>query len=256
MDEGRCEIGTHLHPWVSPPHLEEVNTFNSYTGNLPGELEFAKLQMLTDAIASNFQRQPAVFKAGRYGLGQYTSLALQKLGYLIDASVVPHTSFATDGGPDFTGFDNQAFWFGSSAAPLLELPVTTGFCGALRHLGDPLYPMLKAPIAQSLRLGGIAARTRLLERIRLTPEGTDAKANMRLMKALVQSGTQILTLTYHSPSLAPGNTPYVRTPQELQGFLANLQQCCEYFKSEFGGVFFSSRKLRELLQSERSANSV
>jgi len=33
--EGRCEIGAHLHPWVSPPFDEEVNARNSYPGNLP-----------------------------------------------------------------------------------------------------------------------------------------------------------------------------------------------------------------------------
>jgi len=255
MDEGRCEIGTHLHPWVSPPHLEEVNTFNSYTGNLPADLEFAKLQLLTDAITSNFQRQPAVFKAGRYGLGQHTSLALQKLGYLIDASVVPHTSFAADGGPNFSAFDNDAFWFGPADAPLLELPVSTGFCGALRPFGHPLYPVLNTPIAKTLHLGGIAARTRMLERIRLTPEGTDAQANMRLMKALVQSGTQVMTLTYHSPSLAPGNTPYVQSVQELDKFINCIKQCCDYFRNELGGVFMGLSQVRQaaLISSKKVA---
>src|SRR3546814_8874332 len=36
---GRCEIGAQLHPWVTPPHDEEVNARNSYTGNLPAALQ-------------------------------------------------------------------------------------------------------------------------------------------------------------------------------------------------------------------------
>src|SRR5690242_16087063 len=47
LDDGRCEIGAHLHPWVNPPFEEEVSTRNSYPGNLPPSLEKAKLARLT-----------------------------------------------------------------------------------------------------------------------------------------------------------------------------------------------------------------
>ena len=73
MEAGRCEIGTHLHPWVSPPHDEEVSRSNSYAGNLPRELEYDKLRMLTEAITRSFGRAPVTFKAGRYGLGPHTA---------------------------------------------------------------------------------------------------------------------------------------------------------------------------------------
>lgn len=247
MEEGRCEIGAHLHPWVSPPHLEEVNNFNSFAGNLPASLEFEKLKLLTQAITDNFGRKPTVFKAGRYGLGKSTSLALQRLGYQIDASVVPHTSFSSDGGPNFYGFDNQTYWFGSTDSPLLEVPVTTGYCGFLHQSGQQLYPKLAHPLAKTLHLGGIAARSGALERIRLTPEGVDISANKRLMRTLVQDGVRVLTLTYHSPSLEPGHTPYVRTTDDLSKFLKCLSECFSYFQSDLGGVFMTLRQLREHL---------
>ena len=245
MDEGRCEIGTHLHPWVSPPYMEEVNTFHSYAGNLPGELEFKKLSMLTDAISENFKRQPIVFKAGRYGLGQHTSGALQQLGYSVDASVVPHTSFKADGGPDFSDYGNQPYWFGEKESLLLELPVTTGFCGVLRRLGPKLYPHLLTPLAKTLHFGGIFARTGFLERIRLTPEGTDTAANLRLMDTLVRDGVQVITLAYHSPSLVPGKTPYVKTVNDLRHFLNRIAECCDYFQNNLGGIFMSPRQIRQ-----------
>ena len=49
-DDGRCEIGAHLHPWVSPPIEEEVNVYNSFPGNLPPPLEREKLARLADRI--------------------------------------------------------------------------------------------------------------------------------------------------------------------------------------------------------------
>src|SRR5690349_21995963 len=48
--QGRCHIGAHLHPWTNPPHEEELSTFTSFPGNLPAELERAKLRILTDLI--------------------------------------------------------------------------------------------------------------------------------------------------------------------------------------------------------------
>lgn len=253
MESGRCEIGTQLHPWVSPPHVEVVSPFNSYTGNLPPELEFEKLRMLTNAIEENFGQRPTTFKAGRYSLGPQTSATLAKLGYQVDASIVPYTSFADDSGPDFSAFSEEPFWFGDPAAPLLELPVTTGFYGMLRRFGPDLYPRLAAPALRHLRPAGIAARLGILERIRVTPEGGNANDMSRIAAALVRSGCQIITLTYHSPSIVPGNTPYVRSPEQLEKFLSSIERFCQYFKQELGGVFMSVSRVYEELQRCRVA---
>jgi len=247
MEEGRCEVGTHLHPWVSPPHTEEVNPFNSYAGNLSDKLEYEKLKLLTNAIETNFKRTPHVFKAGRYGLGHNTSKTLRQLGYLIDASIVPYTSFHADGGPDFSHFDHHAYWFGPEEQQLLEIPVTTSFCGLLRKFGQDIYPTFSTSLATLMHIGGIFARSRILERVRLTPEGVDTSANQRLMASLVKSGIKILTLTYHSPSLVPGNTPYVRTQNELNQFLTRLYECCYYFQQELGGIFMSHEDVYKVL---------
>ena len=166
MEEGRCEIGTHLHPWVSPPHQEEVTRFNSYAGNLPPELEFDKLRAITSAIADNFGRAPTAFKAGRYGLGAGTAESIAALGYTIDASVVPYTSFKEDDGPDFRAYDEDPYWFSAGGRSLLELPVTTGYAGWLRGFGAPLFELAEQPLSRKLRAGGVLARSRALERIR------------------------------------------------------------------------------------------
>lgn len=247
MEEGRCEIGTHLHPWVCPPHEETVNTFNSYTGNLPPELEYRKLENMTRAISENFGRAPLTFKAGRYGVGTHTAASIARLGYHIDASTVPYTSFSSDGGPDFSAHTETPYWFPADGRKLLELPVTTAFCGSLRGSGAALYPTLQSPVARALRLGGIASRAGLLERIRLTPEGCDAPALIRLLRTLRADGCQIFSLTYHSPSLEPGHTPYVRTAEELERFLDTVAQTCRYFADELGGTFMSLSALHARL---------
>lgn len=250
-EQGRCEIGTHLHPWVTPPHEEQVTSFNSFAGNLPRELEFEKLRQLTGAIGDAFQRLPIAFKAGRYGVGADTADMLAELGYQIDASVVPYTSFRADGGPDFSGFAHDPYWFEAGGRALLELPVTGGYCGWLRRAGPPIYQLAQHRLAQVARLGGILARTRAVERIRLSPESAGLADMKRLSRALVQGGTRVLTLTYHSPSLVAGHTPYVRSKEDLQAFVKTIDDYCSFFQDELGGVFMSLSGLHNQLAAQR-----
>ena len=231
---GRCTIGTHLHPWVNPPFEETVSARSSYPGNLPAALERAKLELLTAAIEEAFGSRPTIYKAGRYGLGPNSAAILEALDYRIDMSVVPYSAFADDGGPDFTAYDFRPFWFGSRG-DLLEIPLSCGFHGCLKQRGQALYPRLFTALGQRLRLPGICARAGLLERIRLTPEGIDLAANKRLTRALLAQGCQLFTLTYHSPSLAPGMTPYVRDQADLQRFLGEIETYLDFFLGELGG---------------------
>ncbi len=253
MEEGRCEIGAHLHPWVSPPHIEEVTVFNSYAGNLPRELEYEKLRRLTEAIAESFGRAPRAFKAGRYGLGPHTAESIASLGYTIDASVVPYTSFIDDGGPDFRGYDEHPFWFQAGGRELLEVPVTTGYAGWLRVAGSHLYDMVQHPLARGMRAGGILARSRALERIRLSPETASGAEMRRVASALRRGGCEVFSLTYHSPSMEVGHTPYVRSKAELERFIATVHDFCRWFQDELDGQFASMTQLREMLAATSPA---
>jgi len=241
--DGKCLIGTHLHPWVNPPFEEEVSAWNSYAGNLPARLEREKLTRLTEVIATNFGGRPTVYRAGRYGIGPATGGILEELGYEIDSSVVPFTDFHHDGGPDFSGFDAAPFWFGPSGG-VLEIPLTVGWCGRLRTYAGALQSRVLSDRSIRLHVPGVFARLRLLERIRLTPEGNSLAEMKRLTATLLRAGQQLFVLSYHSPSVVPGNTPYVRDTTELQSFLGVIDQFCEYFFGICGGAPISPHELR------------
>jgi uncharacterized protein Usg len=246
-EAGQCEIGAHLHPWINPPHQETINNKNSFPGNLGAALERAKLENLTRLIEKNFCTKPLLYKAGRYGVGSHTTQILSELGYRVDASVVPHTSFEKSLGPDFTHLRNQPYWFGPAGAELLELPVTTGFCGALEGLGSDIYPHLFRDLSVKLKLPAILARLKWLERIRLTPEGYTSEELIRLLKAQSAAGTTVFSLTYHSSSLKPGCTTYVRDAADLSAFYEKIKRALEFFKNELGGVFMSASVLHATL---------
>ena len=233
---GRAQIGAHLHPWVTPPYAEEVNARHSYQCNLPPALERAKIVALTEAIAGAFGERPTIFKAGRHGFGPNTQRVLAELGYRVDCSKLPHTDLGADGGPDFRGTPGEPHWL-DEASGLLEVPLTIGFFGAAPSVGPRLGRLFDSPGANRLHLPGLLARTGLIARSRLTPEGVPADEQCRLIEALARRGQRLFTLVYHSPSLEPGHTPYVRSEADLAAFLAALEQVLGFFRDRLGGRF-------------------
>lgn len=205
---GEGELGAHLHPWVNPPHDEIVSGPNSFAGNLPAALERAKLLALTAKLAETFGRPPIAYRAGRYGIGPNTGRILAEAGYRLDVSVRARFDYSGEGGPDFTHFPIWPYW---SGAGLLELPLTTALEGPLRR-----WPSL----ARSERLRGPLARTLLLNRVPLTPEGVSLAEAKRAIETLLERGTRVFSLSFHSPSVVPGHTPYVRDQADLDRFWA------------------------------------
>jgi hypothetical protein len=248
--QGKAEIGAHLHPWVTPPHEEEVTAFNSYHCNLPPALERAKIETLTAAIAQSFGERPTIFKAGRYGFGRNTKRVLTDLGYEIDCSYVPHISFAADGGPSYYGTPDQPFWLDEGAG-LLEVPLTSGFLGRLAALGSAAAPVLASPAAKSLRIPGLLGCLGI-QRSRLSPEGVPADEQCHLLASMTRRGRRFFTLTYHSPSLAAGHTPYVQSEADLEAFLVNIAEVLRYFRDELGGEFTTLSRHRAELLAKRA----
>lgn len=245
LQDDRCVVGTHLQSWVNPPFDEEVSHLNSYPGNLPPELEHEKLRVLTQTISENLGVQPRCYRAGRYGVGASTAEILLDQGYEIDFSVVPRVDFSAEGGPDFSGLDSHPFWLGRDGK-LLEVPISSAFVGPLAKFGPKIYDAVAGRRGQALHLPGMLARSRLLELIRLTPEGITLEELKMLTKTMMRSGHRIFCLTYHSPSLMPGNTPYVNDAMELQSFLDRIHQFTDFFVNELGGSGITPDQVRSL----------
>ena len=159
VDQGRALIGAHLHPWVSPPYVEEVNARNSYPCNLPRALESEKLRELTEQIAASFGARPLTYLAGRYGFGANTGAILEEQGYQVDISPAVPIDFSADGGPDYSAYTSHPYWFGESRR-LLGLPGTGGYVGWLRAGGTPLYKAVTSPAMRRIGVGGMCARLR------------------------------------------------------------------------------------------------
>ncbi len=243
LQSGACEIGAQLHPWVTPPFVEYVSTHNSYQGNLPPALEFAKIQVLTEELAKAFGQAPRIFRAGRYGVGPNTGGVLSHFGYDADSSVVPCWNFAAQGGPDFRAMGANPYWI-DAERKILELPVTAAIVGRAARLPHVLTARVFGRYSEAIGLPSVMSRLGLLERIKLTPEGITINEAKRLVGHMVANGHKVFVLTYHSPSLEPGNTPYVRSGEDLARFLGWLDEFYDYFTRDVGGVCASWRDVR------------
>lgn len=212
LGDAGVAIGAQLHPWVNPPHVAGTSgDLASFAGNLPPALEAAKLDALVAAIAGSFGVRPLIYRAGRYGLGPRTLALLAERGFRIDSSMRARHDYRAQGGAGFDGVSNAAF---AVAPGLIELPLTTVMRGWLRRRGAVLHP-----IARRIPRGpGLLARTGALSRVPLTPEGVSAAEAVAAIATAYEDGERLLTLSFHSPSLAPGNTPYVRDAADLAVF--------------------------------------
>ncbi len=208
---GTAEIGIQLHPWVNPPFEEEVTEANSYAGNLPPALEEAKFRALYEQIQKAFGRPPVVYRAGRYGLGPNTASLLSELGLRFDTSVRARFDYRDQEGPDYSHHPVVPYRHGADGS-VLELPLTTMYCGPLRGLATGSARFRK----YLPTVFGALSRLGLLERVALTPEGITIAEAKRAIDVALEQGLELLVLSFHSPTLAPGKTPYASTEKEVE----------------------------------------
>ena len=220
---------------MNPPYDETISRRNSFGCNLPPALERSKILSLVRAIEDGLGLTPGVYKAGRYGLGPSTIEILQDLEFEIDVSINPHMDFTAGEGPSFKGFDAAPFWFGRRQR-LLEIPCTGGYVGFAWRSGAWLRPLVEAQPFQALRLPGVLARTGILDRVLLSPEGNSLQDMKALTMSLLARGIRVFAMTLHSPSAEPGHTPYVRSQRQLQDLLERMEGYCEFFLGDIGGV--------------------
>ncbi len=248
----RATIGAHLHSWVSPPFEEVVNTTNSYQGNLPIPLEKKKLYALRKRIEENSGTVPVIHKAGRYGFGWGTTKNLLELGFSVDLSASPGFDMTGDGGPNHDRISNAPLWLDDRRS-LLSIPGTGGFVGLLRGMGPALQNCADSSLGLKFRATGILSRLCFMERIRLSPEGFNLEEMKKLTYSLLNQGEKVFTLTYHSPSLDVGCTPYVRDKHDLKEFLGKMKNYFRFFFDELGGRPAAPLSLLEELRVSEEA---
>lgn len=220
---GRAEIGAHVHPWNTPPVHLEPSPRNTMLGNLPADLQRAKIQEITDLLAEAVGRRPFTFRAGRWGLTRVTARLLIETGYRVDSSVTPYRSWAGDEGFNHIGAPINVYRLDGRGdhrthAPdgaLVEVPTSWGYTHAAWRVLSRIDRAFSGKLQQRLRLDRVMQLLHVVNHIVLSPEVEELEDMVRLARALVARGARHLQVSFHSPSLLPGLSPFASTAKDV-----------------------------------------
>lgn len=237
------EIGTHLHPWNTPPYgpvakLAGDEREHAYYLRALGADRFrAKLATLHTAIAECAGAAPTTFRAGRFGIDAATLSVLPEFGYRVDTSVTPLVHHDEDGGPDFRSAPQVPYRpsardvCAAGDLPLVEIPLSIALTRRLPRALAQVYVRLP----RRMRLRGLLSRDylKLVDFGWLYPPRFDLGLMQRVARSLVDAGNPLLHVFLHSSELVPGNSPYVRDGADVERCLAHLRAFFRHARSEY-----------------------
>jgi hypothetical protein len=206
---------------------------------LTDEENHEKLARLTSVFTEVFQFPPRSFRAGRWGLGPTVTRPLHSLGFETDTSVSPFIDWRPIGGADFSRsrqtpyrFDPEDPLTPEEGGAMIEIPTSVGFLWGLHRTSGLVRARLERSSLRHLRITGLLDVLGPLARRWLSPETSDMREMRRLSRALVRSGVRVLDFTFHSSTLLPGATPFVRDESDKRRFLEKINGFMEFCSTE------------------------
>jgi hypothetical protein len=229
LRDGRCEVGSHLHAWTTPPIDEREADSHAYLHRFPVAIQREKLKALDGSISERLGIKPVSYRGGRWALDGDALRLLEEFGYLVDTSVTPGLHWR-DGGPDFraAGFLPYHPSYEDVCRPgsskILEVPVSIGWLGR----GAPLLERAVRVAPAALHLEGITRRLGLLRRVWLRPSLATPAEMIALCDVLLDLDAPVLNLVFHSSELMPGGSPYHATQEDVNRFFERLREILGY----------------------------
>ena len=233
MEEGRCEIGAHLHPWNTPPFEEEKSVKNTMLFNLGKELQYKKLESLHERIFENFRMAPVTFRSGRWGFDQTVAENIQRLGYKVDTSVSPYLNWESYYGPDFSDRSPMPEIVrpgknGSPDSGVLEVPATIGFLQDNYEFCNACLKGISGSALRHFRLIGLLDKLKIINKVWLSPESDNAEKMIQLAESITRKKYPILNMFFHSPSLQHGLTHFTKTKEEANELTHRIEKFLEF----------------------------
>lgn len=197
QDEGKAEIGAHLHPWTTPPLKKGEGNTRAFPSELPDDVLREKLTNLTDTIERTFGKRPTSYRAGRWGYDARQAAILKVLGYIVDSSITPGLSWesrrgTTNHGPDFVQETVEPHMLNDT---VLEVPMTIIRAGLLRRV-------------RWLRIF----------------ENTTYRDLANVVDTAIRRQLPVVVFMIHSSELVAGKSPYVKDETALTHVYTRMEE--------------------------------
>jgi hypothetical protein len=219
--DGNFELGTHLHP----EFIEPQKTVFDYNGSIgvahcclySEDVEYGKLQNITNLFISKFGYSPVSFRAGRFSAGSNTYKALQQLGYKVDTSATSNIIWDNPTYPhpiDYRKTSEQPFFIDR----LLEAPVSIITKWDMRYLTRNFITSM----------GGIRRKLDYRKKIWLRPVYSsfeDMKEIFFMFQKKYENRQNIvLNMMFHNVEVLPKCSPYTKTENDCVKYLDTLER--------------------------------
>jgi len=80
-------------------------------------------------------------------------------------------------------------------------------------------------------MGGLLQRSRILNRVWLSPEQADIRQMIKISRRMEKSGYSCLNMTFHSTSLLAGYSPFILNKVEEGEFFQKIEKFLVYAQS-------------------------
>ncbi|NPV45608.1 MAG: hypothetical protein HPY69_01515 [Armatimonadetes bacterium] len=241
---GNCEIGSHLHAWLTPPPyapLDELGTY-PFLHEYPQEMRAAKLERLTEDLEDVLGRRPTSYRGGRWSIEAFTMGRLESLGYAVDTTVTPFVSWirtlgAAEGGPNCTTAPHTPYYPHSAdpmrpgAMRILEVPTShrpplRATDGLYRWAGSALGGHRWAWSVVGRGLGVLIGKV-----ISPNPAVTPTEGLLRVAGRILQEEPAVLNLCIHSSELVAGGAPWIREASDAKAVRQRFRDVVGFLSS-------------------------
>ncbi|EED33949.1 glycosyl transferase, group 1 [gamma proteobacterium NOR5-3] len=249
---GTAEVGAHLHPWCNPPFYGKTGEAESHIVNLPKEQVASKLDALHELLQDRLGVRPRSFRSGRWGINSETLQLLIDRGYTVDSSVYPfyeNDYFSCEGSPLTPYYpDLDKVLTAGDQRKLMELPVSAGFNRGNFDRAQRIHKALSSAPASWLRAVGLLWHTRLLRKLYLSPELTEANDMNSLVDQCLNNGQPVIHMFLHSSSLVDHVTGLMDTDNAYDVITDRIAQTLKHLSQRAKVTFCTASEAAELLK--------
>lgn len=237
QDEGRCEVGMHLHAWNNPPYFElpAAEKGLPYLIEYPESVMREKIRVMDSLLTEKFGMKPVTHRAGRWAMNQtYFDLLIEN-GYRVDCSVTPHIDWRSSVGltqnscgSDYRDMSERPSVVAASdgMGSIMEVPVTVGFDHHFRAKRVLRRPQKILDELKQSRRGRL---------VWVRPNGKNLNQMLRYVAQMAKSDFPYLMFMIHSSELMVGGSPTFRTVESIEKLYDDMEVLFDKIKMYYEG---------------------
>lgn len=255
LQEGKGEIGMHLHAWNCPPAFSLTDNDDLHKPFLieyPIEVMKEKISFMTKHLETIFEVKMTSHRAGRWAFNEAYARMLTEAGYLVDSSVTPHFSWKNDmgdpnglGGCCYLNFPEEPYHLSledirrrSGQNNLFEVPVTVTYL-------DNFWVSWLRSLFKEGSLPARALNRTFTYPVWLRPNGFNLENMLAILRKVAIKRWACAVFMLHSSELMPGGSPYFPDPNSVEKLYHDLEilfkNASEFFRPSTLTEFYYSR---------------